>query len=245
MSEKISRSEPRGEPLLLLPGLMCDREIFRHQLAAFPQASIAADYSLLDSLEGMAAHVLQTAPRRFALLGHSMGARVALEVVRLARDRVSRLALLSTGIHPRSEGEAGKRHALRDIGRQSGMATLVDAWLPPMIAPANQADGALTQRLRAMCIAAGLARYEAQSEALLSRPEVEDLLPTIDCPVLVAVGSEDRWSPVAQHRAIAACFRDAELVVVAGAGHMLPAESPAALNAAIAGWLARPARSTI
>lgn len=228
---------PAITPLLLLPGLICDETIFAGQVRALPNATAISGYRQLRSLEAMAALVLAGAPPRFSLLGHSMGARIALEIVRRAPERVERLALVSTGVHPRQPGEREKRHALRDIGRAHGMAALVDAWLPPMIAPARQSDAQLIQPLRDMCIAAGIATFEAQIEALLNRPEVEDLLPAIQCPALIAVGSEDVWSPPAQHAAIAKAITAAELHVIAGAGHMLPAEAPHALNHALLTWL--------
>lgn len=230
-------------PLILLPGLICDARVFALQLHDFPAAIGAPDYGVANTLTAMAHLVLESAPRRFALLGHSMGARVALEVFRLAPDRVTRLALVSTGVHLPNADEAPKRHALRDLGRQKGMAALVDAWLPPMVAPARQSDEALLAPLRRMCIDAGLARFEAQIEALLNRPEVESLLPRIDVPTLVAVGGEDRWSPPVQHEDFAARIPGATLTVIEGAGHMLPAEAPDALNAAIAAWLETPSRT--
>jgi pimeloyl-ACP methyl ester carboxylesterase len=88
-----------------------------------------------------------------------------------------------------------------------------------------------------MCVEAGLASYEAQIAALLGRPEVESLLPRIDCPVLVAGGTLDVWSPPAQHQAMAALMPHADLRIIEGAGHMLPVEAPEALNEAIADWL--------
>jgi pimeloyl-ACP methyl ester carboxylesterase len=226
----------------MLPGLICDSRIFAAQTEAFGQVWPVPDYGDASTLEGMAQRVLETAPPRFALLGHSMGARVALEIVRSAGDRVDRLALLSTGVHLPGEGEAAKRYALRDLGRERGTAALVDAWLPPMIAPSRPRDD-LYEELRAMCVDAGLARFEAQIAALLSRPEVESLLPTIACPTLVAVGREDRWSPPVQHEAIAALIPGARLAVFEGAGHMLPAECPDTLNAVLADWLEQPAIS--
>lgn len=226
----------RAAPLLLVPGLMCDSRIFAGQLAAFPGA-VVADYGAAGSLGAMARRGLDCAPDRFALLGHSMGARVALEIYRQAPQRVERLALLSTGIHAVRPGEREQRHALRDIGRTHGMAALVDAWLPPMIGACASLDRALVKRLRAMCIEAGLDRFEAQIEALLGRPEVEGLLPRIAVPTLVAAGSEDRWAPPGQHAEFAALIPGARLVVIEGAGHMLPAETPDALNSAIADWL--------
>jgi len=228
-------------PLLLLPGLICDARIFAAQLRAFPQARAFPGYGSADSLAEMAQRVLAVAPARFDLLGHSMGARAALEIMRVAPERVTRLALISTGVHLPREGEAAKRYALRDIGRSDGMGALVDAWLPPMFAPTHEREGILVAPLRQMCIDVGLASFEAQIAALLRRPEVESLLPNIRCATLVAGGAEDRWSPPEQHAHIASLVPHAHLAVIDGAGHMLPAEAPDALNAEIARWLERPA----
>ena len=102
---------------------------------------------------------------------------------------------------------------------------------------------------RAGTITVGSAAFEkvvkrkqrlAQIAALLARPATEDVLGAVAVPTLIAVGADDRWSPPAQHRAIAALIPHARLVVIPGAGHMLPAERPAAFNAAIADWLALP-----
>ncbi len=232
--------EPNRERVLLLPGLLCDSRVFAPQLANFSQAAAAPGYADCDDLGAMAARVLDAAPAQFALLGHSMGARVALEIVRRAPARVTRLALVSTGVHLPAAAEAPKRHALRDLGREHGIAALVDAWLPPMVAAERAGDAAFMAPLRAMCIEAGLDQFEAQITALLGRREVESLLPTIDCPVLVAVGAQDIWSPPAQHTAMAALIPSARLVVIPGSGHMVTVEAPDALNAAIADWLAAP-----
>lgn len=226
-------------PLLLVPGLMSDSRIFQKQLAAFP-SSVVGDYGAAASIAGMAQRVLVSASERFTLLGHSMGARVALEIYRQAPERVDRLVLVSTGVHPVRPGEREKRYALRDIGRKDGMAALVDSWLPPMLGEAASSDPALVNRIRLMCIDAGLQHFEAQVEALLGRPEVEQLLPRIAVPTMVAVGSEDQWAPSGQHAAFAALIPGAHFVVIEGAGHMLPAEKPSELNLAIAEWLGTP-----
>jgi len=227
--------------LVLLPGLLCDSRIFAAQLARFPGAVAIDGFGERRSLTEMARFALESVPGPLSLLGHSMGGRVALEAYRIAPERIARLALLSTGIHMPHPGEAEKRHALLDLGLAQGAAALVDRWLPPMVAPARVDDAALMAPLREMCIAAGVPAFAAQITALLGRPDVDALLPTIRCPTLVGVGREDAWSPPAQHETIAAAIPGARLTIVEGSGHMLPAEAPDALNDAIAEWLSRPA----
>ena len=209
--------------MVLLPGLLCDARVFAAQLPRFPDAITIDGFGERRSLVSMARHVLESVPGPMSLLGHSMGGRVALEVLRLAPARVERLALLSTGIHSPQPGEAEKRQLLLDLARAEGAGALVERWLPPMVAAARVDDERLMDPLRTMCIDVGVNAFEAQIAALLARPALETLMPTIRCPTLVAVGSEDAWSPPAQHEAIAATIADARLTIVEGAGHMLPA----------------------
>lgn len=229
--------------LVLLPGLLCDSRMFAAQLERFPDALAIDGFGACDSIVEMARRVITSGPEQMALLGHSMGARVALEVVRRAPERVERLALVSTGTHTVREGEAEKRHTLLALGRAEGMAALVDRWLPPMVAPDRRADQQLIAPLRLMATQAGIDTYAVQIAALLGRPEVKSLLSNIACPTLVAVGEDDEWSPPEQHRSIAARIPGAHLKIIAKAGHMLPAEAPDALNEAIADWLDMPVGS--
>lgn len=231
--------------LLLLPGLICDARVFAPQLAAFADARAVDGYGAADTLEAMARLALEQASESFDLLGHSMGARVALEVFRLAPNRVRRLALVSTGVHPLGADEPGKRRALQAIGHERGFEALVDNWLPPMVAMGSRVDAALYVPMRRMCLDQGQEVFDAQIEALLNRPEQESLLDRIACPTLVMTGELDAWSPPTQHEAIAARIADATLTIVPGAGHMLPLEAPDAMNEAIAAWLARPAGNAI
>jgi len=230
--------------LLFLPGLACDARIYEPQLAAFPDSRAVDGYGTADTLAAMARLALEQAPDSFDLFGHSMGGRIALEVWRLAPERVRRLALVSSGVHSLREGEAASRAALQAIGWNHGFEALIDEWLPPMVAEANRGNAAIYQPLRQMNVEAGQEVFDAQIHALVGRPEVESLLPRIECPTLVMTGELDTWAPPAQQAAIAAMIPHSELVIVPGAGHMLQLEAPATVNAAIARWLARPARDS-
>ena len=231
--------------LMFLPGLICDARIYAPQTTAFAGSLAVDGYGLAGSLVDMARIALAEADRAGAgqidLFGHSMGGRVALEVYRLAPDRVRRLALVSTGIHPLAPDETEKREGLKAVGHRHGFKALVDHWLPPMVAEANRANPAIYGPLEEMCLSKGQAMFDAQIHALVSRPAVDDLLPRITCPTLVLTGELDTWASPAQHEKIAAAIGPSTLEIVPGAGHMVQFEAPDAVNSAITRWLQQPA----
>lgn len=223
----------------LLPGLACSDLIWADQLrdlAPF-RPYVVPGYGDADSITSMAQQVLASAPARMSLVGHSMGARVALEMLRLAPQRIERLALLDTGVHPVRPGEAEKREALLEIGRRHGIDALVDEWLPPMVHPRRRGDESFMRPLHEMAAAGGVARFERQVGALLGRPDAESLLGRIACPTLIGVGRQDEWAPLAQHEAMAAAIDSAQLVVFEDSGHMATVEAPEAVSNALMEWL--------
>lgn len=230
--------------IVLLPGLLCDAEIWSAQIAG-----LGGDHEVFcpgfldhDSIEAMAEDVLSQAPATFALAGHSMGGRVALEVVRRAPERVERLALLDTGYRPAKPGESGGRHALIKTALEQGMEALAHDWLPPMVAPHHAADSALMARLTAMVARATPALFQRQTNALLTRPDAQPVLKTIGCATALIVGRLDGWSPLAQHEEMAALIPDATLTVIEDSGHMSPVEQPQAVSAALLAWMSRSGR---
>ena len=228
------------ETVILVPGLLCDGDVWTHQSAAMGDHYdvIVPDLTRHDSLGGLAAHILDTAPARFSIIGHSMGGRVALEVFRLAPERVARLALLDTGVHPAGAEELPKRQAMLDISARQGMTALADAWLPPMVRPGLlDTDPALRATLYAMIERMTPAIHRQQITALVNRLDAAPLLAQIHCPTLVGVGEFDLWSPPDQHVPIADAIVGARLVVFEGAGHMAPMETPEAVNAALREWM--------
>jgi pimeloyl-ACP methyl ester carboxylesterase len=186
------------------------------------------------SLGEMADRVLLEAPARFALAGHSMGGRVALELWRRAPQRITALGLLNTGAFPCRPEEVASRGRLVEIAQKHGMAALAAEWLPPMMARAATARRRLImQRLTSMTISQTPASFAAQIQALLDRPDAEPLLPTIRVPTLLLSGTEDTWSPPAQHARMQRMIEGSILVEVADAGHMAPIEQPDAVANAL------------
>lgn len=236
---------PEPPALLFLPGLLCDRAVWEPQVVALSARyeCRVADYAALDSLSAMAKAALGAAPPRFAVLGHSMGGRVALEVLRSAPERVLGAALLDTGYQARAQGEAGKAEAdqrfrLLDIALSQGMRVMAREWLQGMIHPQRLQDRGLVESILAMVARKTPGIFAAQIHALLERPAAEDVLRAMRCPTLVLCGREDGWSPLRRHEEMARMIPGARLTVIERSGHMVTLERPEEVTAALQGWLA-------
>jgi len=232
------------ESLVLVPGLTCDEAVWRHQASVLGRHFDVhiTSHGGSDSLDRMAKDVLATAPDRFALAGHSMGGRVALEVMALAPERVTRLALLDTGFEALPDGEAGarekaKRGRLVQIARSEGMLAMGKEWAVGMVHPARLTDVALMDDIHQMIARCPLYRFEAQIRALLARPDRGELLRTIRVPTLVLCGRDDAWSPLRQHVEMAQRIEHSVLVDVPDCGHMCTMERPQAITQALRQWL--------
>jgi pimeloyl-ACP methyl ester carboxylesterase len=225
--------------VVLVPGLLCDRYIWQDQVASLAASHqvIVPELEGLDSIPAMASAALSLAPARFALAGHSLGGRIALEILRQAPRRVTRLALLDTGVHAATPDEPARRLALLTLADTQGMRAVARAWLPPMVHPARLADRAFMAPLEAMIERRSPATFHNQIRALLGRPDATPVLATIRCPTLVLCGREDGWSPLVQHEAMASGIAGATLEVVEECGHMAPVERPAAVTRGLQRWL--------
>ena len=232
--------------LVLVPGLMCDHAVWSGVMAHWgPQAerAVVPDHGLCDDIEGMARQILASVPGDLAVAGHSMGGRVALEMRRLAPQRVRHLALLDTGYLARPRGaegqaEATKRQALLDLALQQGVQTMARTWAQGMVNPSRLTDTALMDAIVDMFARRTPDHFASQIRALLARPDASATLQSIDGPVYLLCGAQDSWSPLAQHQAMAALLPQTVVSVIESAGHMAPMEQPSAVAQVLADWLA-------
>ena len=228
------------QTLFLLCGLLCDETIWADvpsRLAPVADVRVLS-FARYSSVAGMAGQVLAAAPPRFAVAGHSMGGRVALEVWRQAPERVTALALLNTGVHPPRESEFDSRALLVRLARRHGMAALADEWLPPMMGTSPDRVAQIMPALKAMVQRSTVESFAGQINALLQRPDARPVLPSITVPTLLLSGTNDTWSSLSQHADMQRSVSRSTLVEIAGAGHMSPIERPDAVARALKSWLA-------
>ncbi|MGA1725835.1 MAG: alpha/beta fold hydrolase [Burkholderiaceae bacterium] len=231
--------------LVFVPGLMCDHATFDPLRPYLQwQGPVAvADHGDADSLPAMAQALLEQHSGPLLLFGHSMGGRVALEAQRQQPQRCQALALMGTGCAARANGDAGTRETehrqgLIHLAQTQGMAAMARQWLTGMLPAPRLHDHALTEAIERMFSRQTVARFQAQQQALLQRPDASAVLRQTQCPVLLLCGELDAWAPPAQHQAMQALAPHATLEVLAGVGHMCIMENPQAVAHALNPWLA-------
>jgi pimeloyl-ACP methyl ester carboxylesterase len=226
-------------PLMLLPGLLCDRALWEPQLAGLDDIAemAVADLTRADSVAGMAEGVLAAAPARFALAGLSMGGYVSFEIMRRAPERVTRLALLDTSARPDTPDRMQSRRDLIALAQQGNFKGVTPKLLPSWIHPARMNDAALVETVTTMTQRIGRDAFVRQQTAIMGRPDSRPGLSRINCPTLVLCGREDAATPVEVHREIAADIATARLVIVPECGHLSTLERPDEVNRELRRWL--------
>lgn len=226
-----------SQPLVLVPGLFCTARLYAEQIPAlwkFGPVTVA-DHTRHNTMSEIARSVLDNAPPKFALAGLSMGGYVALEIMRQAPERVTKLALLDTTARPDSPEQTKVRNEQIDIAAKGGLGKLVQAALPMLLH--RHDDPELRNAMTRMAEETGAAAFIRQQQAIISRADSRPLLASITCPTLVLVGAQDKLIPPDRSQELAAGIARARYVEVPHCGHLATLEQPLATTQALVEWM--------
>jgi pimeloyl-ACP methyl ester carboxylesterase len=225
-------------PLLLVPGLGCSARLYSPQIDAlwrFGPVTVA-DHTRDETMEAIARRILRDAPPRFALAGLSMGGFIAFAMLRLAPERIDRVALLDTNARADVPERSAEREKFIAMAR-AGKFAEVNAALTPRYLHPDHRGAAFRNIVDAMAADVGAEGFIRQQRAIMSRPDSRPMLPDIKCPALVLVGDSDAATPPDLSREMSDAIPGAKLVIVKDCGHLSTIEQPAAVNAAMTDWL--------
>ncbi|HUE19765.1 MAG TPA: alpha/beta fold hydrolase [Stellaceae bacterium] len=225
--------------LVLLPGLLCDTELWRDQIAGLRDIAdcTVADMSRDDSIAGTAARMLEKAPAKFALAGLSMGGYCAMEIMRQTDNRVTHLVLLDTGARADSPEQQSRRRELIELAEKGEFQGVTPRLLPLFLHPEHLKDKALVERVTAMAGRIGKDAFLRQQRAIMTRIDSRPSLADIKCPTLVLCGRQDILTPPALHEEISALIPGSRLELIDDSGHLSTMEQPAAVTALMRCWL--------
>ena len=171
-----------------------------------------------------------------AVIGHSLGGMVALQLALDAPELVSRLAIVNSAALGGSWGAGLRRGLLRLFLRVRGMEAF--ARLNAGLHFPGAEQGALRRRLVEVMGACDRRDYVA-AQAAVDAFDVRARLGEIACPVLV-VHSQQDIIPLADKTAIVEGVRRGRLVTIAGSRHVPLWDQPDALNTSLLEFLAEP-----
>ncbi len=228
-----------NEPLVFLPGMMCDGRLFAPQISHFSSARavMVAPLTGHDNFSDIANDILDNAPPKFALVGLSMGGIAAIEIMRLAPERVTRLALIDTNHLPDTKARRAGRDVQIEKARAGGLYDI----MRDEMKPSYLADSPYKARILNLCMEMaqklGTDVFIRQSLALKVRRDQTDTLKSIKVPTLILCGREDALCPVARHEDMHSLIKGSTLHIIDGAGHLPVLEKPDITNAILEQWL--------
>nr|WP_263618909.1 alpha/beta hydrolase [Ruegeria profundi] len=225
--------------------MMCDARLFAPQITCLSRsrAVTVAPISIGERVEEIASALLDQLPHRFALGGLGMGGVVALELIRRAPDRVSRLCLMATDAQADTPQAAAAREELVVGAKMDRLEEVMRKIIgSEALAPGPRRIPILNEVV-SMAQEVGPEVFERQIRAMQRRPDQQGELRHIKVPTLVLCGAYDTITPQRKHAFMAELIPDAELKVVDEAGHLPTLEAAQVVNQALTEWLSTPVRA--
>jgi 3-oxoadipate enol-lactonase len=242
----------QGPPVVLLHGFPLTSAIWTQQrqrladhyrvitpdLRGHGQSPAPAGVYAMEALAGDVLALLDSLRiEKAVIMGHSMGGYVTLAAWRLASERFPALGLIdSQAGADTAEGRQGRMQLAEKVAAQ-GTQVAADAMLSRLFAPSIEAGGPVWEQVRQMIMNTPQAGIIGALNGMAVRPDSHPILPTIDVPVLIVTGDQDKIIPLAIAETMTAAFSKATLKVIANAGHMTMLEQPEATTKAIEEFL--------
>ncbi|PYE15493.1 2-keto-4-pentenoate hydratase/2-oxohepta-3-ene-1,7-dioic acid hydratase in catechol pathway [Williamsia limnetica] len=173
-----------------------------------------------------------------ALVAHSMGTLVATTFAERHPARVSKLALLGAVRQQPDQAKTATRARARTV-RADGMSAVADTIVAAALSEKTKSDRPLSvAAVRELLLGQNPDGYASACEALAAA--VEPDFASINAPVLLITGDEDKVSPVATNDNLLSIYPHAQLQVLEGVGHWHSLEDPDAVTRLLTEFLTKP-----
>jgi pimeloyl-ACP methyl ester carboxylesterase len=223
--------------LVMIPGLGSDAAVWKRTITALDGEvdCLVGDTHSDRSLRGMAQRILGQSPKTFALAGVSMGGMVALEMMKIAPERVTRLALIDTNARPDAMARKAYRYLANLVAITANFERLSERSVSSLVHPSTPND--VRAELAEMGARVGVKTYCRQNRAVAARADLRPVLQGVAVPTAVVVGAEDQLTPLELSQEIHHRTPGSTLHIIPGCGHLPPIEKPEVLAAILSGLM--------
>jgi len=226
-------------PIVIVPGLGSSARTHLDILPALWRHGpvSVANHTRDDSIAAIAKRVLaEASPGPFALIGHSLGGYIALEIMRQAPERVAKLILMNTQARTDPPEVTQRRLTTIAMIKEGRYEEAMEANFPRLVHPSRVDDIALRERDRLTRQDTGPEVYLRHQAAIMARIDQRPFLKDIKVPTLVLSGDADMLISNEYSRGMADLIPRAKLEILAQCGHLSPIEQPEALIEVIEDW---------
>ena len=219
--------------IVLIPGMMCTSDVYANQINALEKGFnvIVKEFNEYHNIELGVKKLASNLPRKFHLLGHSMGGIVAMEFVKQYSKRVLSLTLLNTNPYEEKEALKDRRNkTLKELDALDLISLMRSDYISRYFPNDCKDKNNLIQKCVDMASKLDKKVFYNQSIALRDRKDQTAILENLDCKTLIICGERDKMCPVSYHSDMNKMIKSSGLIVLEDVGHMPMLECPQKLN---------------
>lgn len=220
------------DPLVIIPGFMADARAFLPQIVGF---ATERPVTVLmpkggETSEQISESLMAALPERSIVMGHGFGGTIALDILRRAPEKISRLILISTDPLAESPVTAGNREARIIQARTGRLSAALSEEFPAKILADTPWRHEILDLIYEMGLMMGVEAYIAQVRLMQRRPDQQRTLRRVRIPALILAGEKDSLVTPRRQELMLSSMPYAQMQVIPEAGHMPQLEQPEAVN---------------
>lgn len=224
--------------IVLIPGALATPKFWYHQEAHWHGEKRIHHVTgfLGQSIPDIAEKLIKTLPKKFTLIGFSLGGYIALELIQRIPHQVDKLILINSGAKALSAKGQIERERSIELINNGKFDFLINLIFKNSVHDKNK-HHELLPFLKTMALEVGAERYLEQLTAMVNKPDHSELLTTIKCPTLLIASKNDKVMPPERSEHMAENIKNSQLIYVENCGHMAPLEQPDRINQILSEWL--------
>jgi pimeloyl-ACP methyl ester carboxylesterase len=207
-------------------------------LRGYGESDVTTPRVLLDEMALDILHLLdELGIEKASFIGLSMGGQIVLDLWRLNPHRFNAMVIVDSDARAETPESAARRITTAEEIQKTGMIKHTDETIHKYIAKTSMANPNVYDPLYKMMTTTNPEGAAAAHKGRALRRDHTAILPKINVPSLIVVGTEDFFTPIPIARLMSDKIPGAQLAVIAGAGHLPNMEAPEEFNRQLEGFL--------